>query len=114
PPAAGRRTRRWPSAGASSSPAQRRSAPGGPGARPSGLARGSWRGSDLRHRERLLLLRPADEAAADALHADAGALNGAALVDLDALQVRLEGALAGAGHLAADAAQVLGLAAVGV
>src|SRR5579885_2613344 len=70
--------------------------------------------SDLRHREGFLLLWPADAPAADALHADADALDGAALLDLDALEVGLERPLAPASHLAADAAQVLGLAAVRV
>src|SRR5262249_3146489 len=90
-----------------------RSAPGGPDARPSGPARESWR-SDFGHRERLLLLRAAHAAAADARHADPDALDGAVLLDLDALQVGLEGPLAPAGNLAADAAKVLRLAAVRV
>src|SRR5262249_59788188 len=75
---------------------------------------GGPRGSHGRHLERLALLRPADLAAADALHADAGALHAAVHVDLDVLQVRPEGAPADAGDLAADAAEVLGLAAPGV
>ena len=69
----------------------------------------------VRHLERLAADRALDAAAADALHADAGAADGAVLLhDLDVLQVRLEDAPADAGHLAADAAEVLGLAASGV
>src|SRR5262249_25169560 len=67
----------------------------------------------LRHAERLALLRPLDAAAADALHADAQPLHAAVDLALDALQVRHEPALAGAGDLGADAAEVLRLAAVG-
>src|SRR5262245_57137363 len=66
-----------------------------------------------RHRERLLLDRPLHPAAADALHAHAQRLHRAADLALDGLQVRPEHALADAGRLAADAAQVLGLAAPG-
>src|SRR2546421_8343385 len=70
---------------------------------------------EVRHLERLLADRALDAAAANALHADAGAVDRAVLLhDLDVLQVRLEQALADAGHLAADAAEVLGLAAPGV
>src|ERR1700722_12792346 len=64
-----------------------------------------------RHRERFPLLRPLDLAAADALDADAHALDGAADLALQALQIGAEGALAAAADLAADAAEVLGLAA---
>src|SRR5438552_17067981 len=67
-----------------------------------------------RHLEGPFLLRPLDLAAADALDADAQALHAAADLALDALQVGAEGAAADAGHLAADAAEVLGLAAAGV
>jgi hypothetical protein len=55
-----------------------------------------------------------NEAAAEALGADAGAADGAAGLDLHALQVGTEGATAAAGNLPADAAEVLGLAAVGI
>src|SRR5262249_53086591 len=60
---------------------------------------------------RLALGRPLHEAAADALDADALGLGGAARLHPDALEVGAEGPLADAGDLAADAAQVLGLAA---
>src|SRR5208283_1726199 len=67
-----------------------------------------------RHLEQLALLRPLHPAAADALDADAHALDGPFLDDLDVLQVRAEDAPADAGHLPADAAEVLRLAAPGV
>src|SRR5581483_11081010 len=66
------------------------------------------------HLERLLLLGALDAAAADAMGADALAHHRAAVLHLNALEVRAERAPADAGGLAADAAQVLGLAAPGV
>src|SRR4051794_22713502 len=71
-------------------------------------------GLDGGHGERPALLRPLDPAAAHALGADALAADGAVDLGLDGLEVGLEGALGGAGDLLADAAEVLGLAAVGV
>src|SRR5947209_2599678 len=71
-------------------------------------------GSAAGHLERLAPLRPLHPAAADALHADAHALDAAAHLALDALQVGVEDPLADARHLAADAAEVLGLTAAGV
>src|SRR5437868_403644 len=65
-----------------------------------------------RHRERAAALRTLDLAAADALDADAHALDGAADLDLDVLQVGRKPPLAASGHLAANAAEVLGFAAV--
>src|SRR5437868_3223531 len=76
--------------------------------------RSPWRSassSDGRHLERLAPLRPLDQAAAHALDADAHGLDAAADLDLDALQVGAELALAAAADLPADAAQVLGLTA---
>src|SRR5215470_15442269 len=67
-----------------------------------------------RHLEGRAPLGPLDPAAADALDADAQGLDGAAHLALDGLQVGLEGPAADAGDLAADAAEVLGLAAAGV
>src|SRR3954464_13816062 len=67
-----------------------------------------------RHLERLAFLRPLDTAAADALDADAGTLDGAADLDLDVLQIGSERPPADAGDFTADAAEVLGLAAPGV
>src|SRR5262245_43149837 len=72
------------------------------------------RGSHRRHLERLALLRALHAAGADARNADAAGADRALLDDLDALKVRLEGPAGGAGDLAADAAEVLGLAAVGL
>src|SRR5579885_2024395 len=66
------------------------------------------------HLEGAAALGPLHAAAADALDTDAQALHRAADLALDVLQVGLEGAAADAGRLAADAAEVLGLAAVGV
>ena len=54
-----------------------------------------------------------DAAAANALDADAHALDGAIDFNLDALQVGVETSPADAGDLAADAAQVFGFAAPG-
>src|ERR1700733_14569697 len=64
-----------------------------------------------RHRESLLLDRPLNQAAADALDAHALGFDGAAHLALERLQVGLEEPLADARGLAADAAEVLGLAA---
>src|SRR5262249_12910513 len=73
------------------------------------------RGSQIgRHLEQLALLRPFDAAPAGALCADAFRRDGTFGFHLDALQVGPEGALGRAGDLAADAAEVLGLAAVGL
>src|SRR4051812_49089681 len=81
--------------------------------RPRGRLAGGGNGSEGgRHLERPALLRAEDLAAADALDADAGALDVAADLDLHALEVGEEAALGGAGDLDADAAEVLGLAAV--
>src|SRR5262249_41431131 len=74
-------------------------------------ARGSQVG---RYLEQFALLRPFDAAAADALGTDALGRHRAAGFYLDALQVGPERALGGAGDLAADAAEVLGLAAIGL
>jgi hypothetical protein len=65
------------------------------------------------HLEWFAFLWPFDQAATDALDADAHALHAAVYLDLDALKVGPEGAPADAGDLAPDAAQVLGLAAPG-
>src|SRR6478672_11376085 len=67
-----------------------------------------------RHAERLLLQRPLDQPAADRLDGNPDALDLAVDFDLDLLQVRLEGAFGFAGHLGADAAQILRLAAASV
>src|SRR5207248_2449922 len=69
--------------------------------------------SQVRHLERLALDRPLHLAGADAGDADALAGHVAPIDNLDALQVRGKGALGDAGGLAADAAQVLRLAAAG-
>src|SRR5260370_19920079 len=66
----------------------------------------------LDHAERLAPLGALDAAAANALHADAQALDAAADLALDVLQVRHELALARAGDFRADAAEVPRLAAV--
>src|SRR5713226_5621104 len=66
------------------------------------------------HRERLALLGALDATAADALDADTQPLHAAADLALEVLQVRVEGAPADAGDLGADAAEVLGLAALGI
>src|SRR5438094_199402 len=70
--------------------------------------------SNLNSGERQFLDRPLNLAAADALHTHAGADGLAVLLDLNALKIRLEAALGGAGDLLADAAEVLGLPAVGL
>src|SRR5205823_5378191 len=67
-----------------------------------------------RHLERRAPLRTLNLAAADTGHADAHLLDRAADLALDRLQIRFEGTAADAGDLAADAAQVLRLAAPGV
>src|SRR5262245_59224673 len=64
-----------------------------------------------RHLEGRASLRTLDLAAADTCHADAQFLDRAADLALDRLQVRLEGPATDASDLAADAAQVLCLAA---
>src|SRR5262245_38793664 len=66
------------------------------------------------HLERLAALGALHAAGTDAGYANALRLDRAADLDLDALQVGLEGPLGNARRLAADAAQVLGLAAAGV
>src|SRR5207247_9971112 len=86
------------------------SGPAGRGAPPNRLARGST--SDVRHLERLALDRLLDQAAADGADGDADRLDRAVDLDLDPLEVREEPPLGGAGDLAADAAEVFGLAAV--
>src|SRR5690349_16467196 len=64
--------------------------------------------------ERLALDRPLHQAGADGRGGDADALHLAVDDHLDLLEVRLELAAGDAGDLLADAAQVLGLAAVGL
>src|SRR5947209_12540014 len=71
------------------------------------------RASQVRHLERLALDRPLHLAGADAGDADALARHVAPIDHLNALQVREKGALGDAGGLAADAAQILRLAAAG-
>ena len=67
----------------------------------------------VRHLERFSFGGAFDAAAANALDADAHALDGAIDFHLDALQVGVETSPANAGDLAADAAQVFRLAASG-
>src|SRR6266481_8080657 len=68
--------------------------------------------SDLRHLERLAFDRLLDQPGPDGAHGDADRLDRAVDLDLDALEVREEPPLGRAGDLPADAAEVLGLAAV--
>src|SRR5205085_5287645 len=70
--------------------------------------------SNLRGRHGLALDRPLALAGPDALDAHAGPDRLTVLEDADRLEVRVEGAPAGAGDLLADPAEVLGLAAVGL
>src|SRR5581483_3163697 len=65
----------------------------------------------VRHLERLPLDRLGDQPAADGADGDADRLDRAVDLDLHPLEVRLEPPLGDAGHLPADAAEVLGLAA---
>ena len=67
----------------------------------------------VRHLERFSFGRAFDAAAANALDADAHALDGAIDFDLNALQIGVEASPADAGDLSADAAQVFRLAAPG-
>jgi hypothetical protein len=67
-----------------------------------------------RHLERLAFGGPLGIAAADALHANSLPFDRAVDFHLNALEVGLESPAADAGDLAADAAEVLGLAATGV
>src|SRR3954452_11135497 len=69
-------------------------------------------GSNVRHLERLALVRLLDQPAADGADGDADRLDLAVDLDLHPLQVRQEPPLGAAGDLTADAAEVLGLAAV--
>src|SRR5437588_6843033 len=72
------------------------------------------RGLEVGHLERFALGRALHPAAADALHAHAGLVDGAVGAgDLDVLQVGPEDAAADAGDFAADAAEVFRLAAAG-
>src|SRR5438874_7927604 len=68
--------------------------------------------SHVGHLEWLALDRLLDQPAADGADGDADRLDRAVDLDLDPLQVRQEPPLGGAGNLAADAAEVLGLAPV--
>src|SRR5262245_58641166 len=70
--------------------------------------------SEFRHLERLAALRALHAAAADARRADAHGADGPADLALDGLEVRPESALARAGRLATDTAEVLRLAAIGL
>src|SRR5262245_20926620 len=70
--------------------------------------------SQSRHLERLAFLRPLHLAAAYALDADARALDRAADLNLNVLQIRPKRTPADARHLTADAAEVFGLAAPSV
>src|SRR6185369_9518442 len=63
--------------------------------------------------ERFAFLRARGSAAANALDTNAQALNFAADLDLQTLQIGFEDPLADAGNLTADAAEVFGLAAPG-
>ena len=67
----------------------------------------------VRHLEWFAFGGAFDAAAANALDADAHALDGAVDFNLDALQVGVEASPADAGDLAADAAQVFRLATPG-
>jgi hypothetical protein len=68
----------------------------------------------LGHLEGFAFLRALNESTADAADADAQPFNGAVDFDLESLQIRIEDAMADAGNLSADAAKVLGLAALGI